>query len=147
MRLIVLFLGHNMNSAWCVHTREEISHNLHLELITADKHYGSPETLIAACLNTDEIFPTSDTILNSTLIVATKQSVCPIVKFIPFSANRSEGDGCAFSLITAIITQCWYNKLANNYPFPHSSLCLFHPHTLCGRIPLHKYMLASYTNS
>lgn len=29
--------------------------------------------------------------------------------------SRSEGDGCTFSLITAIITQWWHNKLSNNY--------------------------------
>lgn len=123
MRLFVLGLGQNMNSAWCVHTREEISHNLHLKLISADKQYGSPENLITDCLNT-EISPTSDMILDW-VILATKQSVWPIVKFIPFSVSRSEGDGCTFSLITAIITQWWYNKLSNNYPFlPFLSLSL-----------------------
>lgn len=44
------------------------------------------------------------------------------MKFIPFFMSRSEEDRCTFSLITAIITRWWYNKLSNNYSFsPYSS--------------------------
>lgn len=59
-----------------------------------------------------EICPTSDKILNS---LRQNNLFCPIVRHSPLSLSRSEGDGCAFSLITAIITQWWHNKLSNNY--------------------------------
>lgn len=60
MMSIVLVLNQTMNSPWFVQTWEKISYNLHLQLITGDKHYGSPETLITDCLNTKEIRLTSD---------------------------------------------------------------------------------------
>lgn len=64
-----------------------------------------------------------------------------------FSMSRSEGDGCTFSLITAIITQWWHNKLSNNYSLPPSSPCLFLPHSPNRSLSMHKYMFAIYFNS
>lgn len=84
------------------HTREEIFRNLHLELITADKHYESPGTLIAACSNTEEICKAaSDMILNYTrqnnpfALLSTPNTLLPVLLslfffFSFFSKKRSE---------------------------------------------------------
>lgn len=83
-------------------TIEEIFCNLHLELITADKHYGSPGTLITACWNTEEICKAaSDMILNYTRqnnpFALLSTSAVPLTPppcascffFFPFSTKQS----------------------------------------------------------
>lgn len=79
-----------------------------------------------------EICPTSDKILNS---LRQNNLFCPIVRRSPLSLSRSEGDGCAFSLITAIITQWWHNKLSNNYSLSPLFLALLLPPTQSQQKP------------